>query len=127
MFTSPVGVDESKPLPEFFDILTKYSNIHFRNMNLWRFSQGTPIFEWLKTDQLFESPYVFEHMSDILRAVTLHKFGGFYLDLDVVVQKDMDNLGEDFIPNDWSDVINGAVMHLNNYGIGKEVAEKYLR
>lgn len=68
-----------------------------------------------------------EHLSDVLRAVTLLKYGGFYLDLDVVVQKSFDNLEENFIGNDWSEVVAGGVMHLNNYGIGSYVIEKYLK
>lgn len=105
----------------------KYPNINFRTLNVWRFSRGTPIHEWLKTNQLFESKFVYEHMSDVLRAALLLKYGGFYADLDVIVLKSFNNLEENFIPNDWADKINGAVMHLNNYGIGAEVVQKYVK
>lgn len=76
---------------------------------------------------MFESAFLFEHMSDILRAITLYRYGGFYMDLDVIVQKNVDGLGDDFVGDDWDDVVNGAVLHLNNYGIGKRVADTFLR
>lgn len=104
-----------------------YPNIHMRNMNLWRYSIGTPINEWMKTNQLFESNYLFEHIADIFRMVTLHKFGGYCMDLDVVVQKNIDDLGENFIGNDWGSVVNTAFLHLNNHGIGKRILQQYFR
>lgn len=127
LFVSPVGVNRIGSLPQYFDIFLNYPNIHLRTLDLSRFSYRTPIFEWLETNQLFESEFMHEHLSDVLRAVTLLKYGGFYLDLDVVVQKSFDHLGENFIGNDWSEVVAGGVMHLNNYGIGSYVIRKYLK
>lgn len=124
-FASPVGIKRNKSLPQFYDKLRMYSNIHMRNMNLWRYSIGTPIAEWLKTDQLFKSAYLFEHIADIFRMITLFRFGGYYMDLDVIVLKNIDDLGENFIGNDWGFVLNTAFLHLNNYGIGKEILQRY--
>lgn len=89
------------------------------------YSGNTEIYEWLKTDKLLESSFFPEHLSDIVRALSLFRYGGYHLDLDVVVQKSFDDLGEDFISDDWGDIINGAVMHLNNYGIGREILEGF--
>lgn len=79
------------------------------------------------TDELFESSFVFEHMSDIVRALSLYRYGGYHMDLDVIVLKNMDELGENFVGDDWDDVINAAVMHLNNHGIGREAIELFFR
>lgn len=113
-------------MPPFIDELRKYENIHLRNMDLWQYSSGTPVAEWARTNDLFKSKFLYEHMSDYLRAVTLYKFGGLYLDLDIVVQKSLKDLGEDFIGDDWGSVVAGGVMHLNNFGIGREVSGRYL-
>lgn len=67
-----------------------------------------------------------EHMSDILRAVTLFKYGGFYLDMDVVVKKSLDSLEENIVGDDWFHEVNGAVLYLNNYGAGESFLRKYL-
>lgn len=127
LFASAVGIQGDKNPPKFYDKLQKYANIHFRNINLWRYSNDTPIAHWLKTKQLFESAYLFEHMSDIVRAITMYKYGGYHLDLDVVMQKSLDDLGEDFIADDWATVVNGAILHLNNFGIGREVSERFFK
>lgn len=122
-----MGVNEDEALPHFIEILQEYPNIHLRNVNLWRFTYDTPVFEWLKTNQLFESQYVAEHMSDILKMVILYKYGGFYLDQDVIVQKSFDNLGDNFIGDDWGQTIGSSLIHLNNNGIGLELTARYLR
>lgn len=114
-------------MPPYIDELKKYKNIHFRNMDLWQYSIDTPVTDWVKTNKLFRSNFLYEHMSDYLRAVTLYKFGGLYMDLDIVVQKSLKDLGEDFIGDDWANVVAGGVMHLNNFGIGREVSERYLK
>ena len=96
-------------------------------MNLWRYSIGTPIAQWLKTNQLFRSGFLFEHVADIFRMITLSRFGGYYLDLDVIVQKNIDDLGENFIGKDWGSVVNTAFLHLSSDGIGKEIMQQYFR
>lgn len=95
-------------------------------MDLWRYSQETPVEEWINTNKLFESDFLYEHMSDYLRAVTLYKFGGYYLDLDVVVQKSFDDLGEDFYVDDWDTVIATSIMHSRKSGIGHESLKEFL-
>ncbi|XP_031632002.1 lactosylceramide 4-alpha-galactosyltransferase-like [Contarinia nasturtii] len=126
IFASPVGINDYENLPPYIDMLWKYENIHFRNIDLWRYSKDTPGEAWINTNKLFQSNYLYEHMSDYLRVLTLYKFGGFYLDLDVVVQKNFDDLGEDFVVDDWSTVLATSIMHLNNDGIGWEIATEYL-
>lgn len=127
LFASPVGIKRNETHPQFYDKLKMYPNIHMRNMNLWTYSIGTPIAEWLQTNQLFRSGYLFEHIADIFRMITLDRFGGYCMDLDVVVQKSIDNLGQNFIGNDWGSVINTAFLHLKNCGIGKEILQRYFR
>lgn len=127
IFASPVAIQKNGMLPPYIDELRKYKNIHFRNMNLWQYSIDTPVADWVKTNKLFRSNFLYEHMSDYLRAVTLYKFGGLYMDLDIVVKKNLKDLGEDFIGDDWGDVVAGGVMHLNNFGIGREISERYLK
>lgn len=114
-------------MPAYIDELRKYGNIHFRNMDLWKYSTDTPVDEWAKTNKLFRSTFLYEHMSDYLRAVTLFKYGGLYMDLDIVVQKSLNELGENFLGDDWGDVVAGGVMHLNNFGVGQLVSERYLK
>lgn len=127
VFSSPVGVKSNEKLPPYIDMLYKYDNIHFRNMDLWRYSMNSPIEEWSTSNQLFDSHFLYEHMSDILRILSLYRYGGIYLDLDVVVQMNFDDMGDDFIVDDWDAVIATSIINLNNYGIGQEVSRGYLK
>lgn len=95
--TAPAGLsNDTKTIPPIINALQSYPNIHFRNLNLRNYSANTPIGNWFLTDKLFTSKYLTAHVSDFLRIVSLYKFGGTYLDLDVVVQKSFENLTANF-------------------------------
>lgn len=73
-------------------VLKSYANVHFLNVNLNKFVEKTPAKKFYQSGELFASNYLVEHMSDFLRLLVLYKCGGIYLDMDVVVQKNMDDL-----------------------------------
>lgn len=128
LFASPVGLRENvSNVPANIELLKSYPNIHFRNNNLWKYAEDTPLEKWLKTGTLFESNYLFEHMSDVLRYLTLYKFGGIFMDLDVVVQQNFDHLGENFAGDDSVDAIGCGVLHFGTDKLGRKVAEHCLR
>jgi len=60
-------------------------NIHLYTVNLTRLATGSPLESFFSTSALIDSPFRVEHISDALRYLLLYKFGGFYLDLDMVV------------------------------------------
>lgn len=66
------------------DAILKYPNVHINYFNLMEFSIGTPLEEFMVQDKLSESKYRIEHTSDVLRILTLYKYGGMYMDLDVL-------------------------------------------
>lgn len=96
-----MGFKNDGSVPKYFDKLQNYANIHWRTVNLWQYSTGTKLYDWLKTDTLFGSSYVFSHMSDIVRALSLFRYGGYHMDLDLIVLKNLDDLGENFVSDDW--------------------------
>lgn len=126
LFASPVGLADDVD-SKFLNQLKFYSNIHWRNVDLWRYSENSEIFDWLSSNQLFDSSYLFEHMSDIVRALSLHRYGGYHVDLDVIVLKNLDKLGDNFVGDDWATVVNGAIIHLHNHGIGKKVLHLFFK
>ncbi|XP_037044794.1 lactosylceramide 4-alpha-galactosyltransferase-like [Bradysia coprophila] len=127
LFASPVGFRDDSHLPKTIEALKTYPNVHLRNNNLWRYVQDTPLEAWLSDGALFESKYLHEHMSDVLRYVTLYKFGGMYLDLDVVVQRNFDDLGKNFAGDDSDIAIGCGVMHFDTDQLGRELSEECLR
>lgn len=111
--------------------LRPYKNIQYLNINLDTFVDDTPVKLFYQSGELFTSNYLVEHMSDFLRFSVLYKFGGIYLDTDVVVQKNMDNLPANFLGKEAYegnnvDSVNGAVLGFQDE-IGHEILKLCLR
>ncbi|KAJ6636680.1 Lactosylceramide 4-alpha-galactosyltransferase [Pseudolycoriella hygida] len=123
-FISPVGYTSS--IPKTIQAVLKYPNVHLRNNNMWKYAVGTPLETFLNSDKMFYSNYLYEHISDVLRFLTLFKFGGIYLDTDVVVMKNFDTLGKNFAGDDWGDVVGCSVLGLDATGLGHKIASHCL-
>lgn len=122
IFTSKVG------FPDYFDspilnALQSYPNIHLRNVDLETYAAETPMEKWLKSDQLFLSQYLNSHTSDFLRYASMFKFGGIYLDLDVVVQRDFNLLPPNFAAAESVHFTATGAMGFEADGNGHEIAE----
>lgn len=94
---------------------------------MWKYAAGTPLENWLRSDAMFYSNYLYEHMSDVLRFLTLYKFGGIYVDTDVVAKKSFDGLGLNFAGEDWGTVVGCSVLGLSVTGLGHKVAAHCLK
>ncbi|EDW29195.1 GL19577 [Drosophila persimilis] len=123
---SPKGRNNSNQQP-LVDAILSYSNVHLRNLNLWRYAAGTPIEEWLKDGSLFRSRYLFSHISDFLRYLTLYRYGGLYLDMDVVVLQKMEDVPPNYTGAESNTHLAAGVMSLAATGFGHEIAESCLR
>jgi len=78
--------------------------------------RGTPAEAWYAgIDKWKEGQYFFSHITEIIRLATLWKYGGVYLDTDVVVMQELYNL-KNAVGTELSDergeakVLNGAVL-----------------
>lgn len=67
--------------------LRSYRNIFFRRVNIQNYCLSTPAEALMASDQIFQSSFLTETLSDILRFVALFRFGGIYLDTDTIVQQ----------------------------------------
>lgn len=63
----------------------KYSNIRLVSISLDEYVAGTPLEHWYHCTAWRKGPFHVSHLSDGLRFLTLHKYGGYYFDLDVIV------------------------------------------
>lgn len=67
--------------------LTAYKNVHLRHIHFVNYAYKTPLQEFVTSNKIFTSQWSVSHTSDLLRFLTLWKFGGTYLDLDVILMK----------------------------------------
>lgn len=71
------------------EILSNFSNVYIIYDNISKHLMGTPLESLYVSGQFDNSQYSFQHMSDALRIALLYKYGGIYLDLDVIVLRSL--------------------------------------
>ncbi|XP_015110057.1 lactosylceramide 4-alpha-galactosyltransferase [Diachasma alloeum] len=105
--------------------LLSYKNIKIKRILMKDYVKNTPLEEWWSSQILSNSGWPTHHMSDILRYLTLAKFGGIYLDLDVVVMKSLEQLTNFVGAEDWTNVAAG-VLGFGMDDLGRRVADACL-
>jgi hypothetical protein len=63
------------------------TNLQVKYLNVDSFVEGTPLERLWKNDVILSSQHLVSHLSDVLRFLILRRFGGTYLDSDVIVLK----------------------------------------
>ncbi|KXJ71251.1 hypothetical protein RP20_CCG021053 [Aedes albopictus] len=126
LFASPVGFRNRSALP-LLDALHAYPNINLRYVNLSTYAQHTPLEDWMRSGEIFRSKYMNSHLSDIMRYLTLFKYGGTYLDLDVVVLKSFNDMEPNYAGAESARWVAAGVMNFEPDGRGHELAEMCVR
>ena len=78
-------------------LVNKYSNIHLKYVNINTFLEGTQLHRLWKEYRVQTSDFVISHLSDLLRYALIFKFGGTYVDTDVIFLTPLPN--EESLPN----------------------------
>lgn len=74
-----------------------------------------------------ESEFQQEHLSDILRSLTLNKYGGLYLDLDVIMLKPLRYINfKNFLCKEKTDALASCIYRCNR-DEGRVFTEKVLK
>ncbi|CAL1286887.1 unnamed protein product [Larinioides sclopetarius] len=89
LFSSPTALDLTD---HFTKSLTQMDNVQLLRMDMALIVEGTPLLDWYKKGKWKSSRYRTVHVSDALRLVLLWKYGGLYLDTDVVVLRSLSHL-----------------------------------
>lgn len=121
LFPSPIS--EAKYLQEQVELLKSYDNVKLMYINTKTFFDGTPLEQWYKTGKIKSSYYPLSHMSDILRYVILWKYGGIYLDLDVVVLRSFETMTNFAGAETVNAVAAGVLSFSHNHEVAKLAVE----
>uniref|UniRef100_A0A8D0L6X8 Lactosylceramide 4-alpha-galactosyltransferase n=1 Tax=Sphenodon punctatus TaxID=8508 RepID=A0A8D0L6X8_SPHPU len=73
-------------------LLSCFSNVHMRPLDLNELFSGTPLAGWYLQVQHRWEPYFLPILSDACRIAIMWKYGGIYLDTDFIVLKNLKNL-----------------------------------
>ncbi|XP_023247774.1 lactosylceramide 4-alpha-galactosyltransferase-like, partial [Copidosoma floridanum] len=124
LFLSPSA--PSNRTRKLLDLLLRYDNVRVKRILVDDYIKESPLERWYEDGVLGTSRWPRSHMSDILRYLTLWRFGGVYLDLDVVIIKSLEDLSNFAGAEDWMDVAAG-VIGFSASGLGRRVANACLR
>ncbi|XP_017755212.1 PREDICTED: lactosylceramide 4-alpha-galactosyltransferase-like isoform X2 [Eufriesea mexicana] len=111
---------------KIFNLLQTYPNVRIRHINPERYIKDTPLDQWYRSGVLKRSYWPRSHMSDILRYLTLWKYAGIYLDLDVVVTTSLEHLTNFAGAEDWNQVAAG-VIGFDATAFGRRIANACIR
>jgi hypothetical protein len=73
--------------PEFVKHMLSCGNVRIWKLVISDYIKGTPLETWDVMGKILSSRWPLSHASDILRFITLWKYGGTYLDMDFVFRK----------------------------------------
>ncbi|XP_075973165.1 lactosylceramide 4-alpha-galactosyltransferase-like isoform X2 [Anticarsia gemmatalis] len=105
--------------------LLQFKNVKFARIHIDDYSEGT-IVETVLTKKIKESTHPVEHLADILRVLTLHKFGGVALDTDVVISRSFDPLPPNWIAKEFDYNLASGAMAFAKDQVGEKVTTDIL-
>ncbi|KAF5285510.1 hypothetical protein FQR65_LT13207 [Abscondita terminalis] len=128
LFTSPGLIKfENTESDRILKALLTYKNIHIRHLDYEKYTKDTPVENLYKDGKVEASVYARSHSSDVLRYLTLWKYGGIYLDLDVIVIKPLNTLAPNYAGSESEKNVAAGVMSFSFDGPGRKYAEMCLK
>ncbi|XP_075973923.1 lactosylceramide 4-alpha-galactosyltransferase-like [Anticarsia gemmatalis] len=103
--------------------LQQFKNIKFARVHIKEYAKKTPLEEMVAKKPFAESQWWMEHTSDVLRYLTLYKFGGVYLDTDMLVTKSLTPLGHNWVAREDNSWVNAAAIAISNDHLGRRLAD----
>nr|XP_022900701.1 lactosylceramide 4-alpha-galactosyltransferase-like [Onthophagus taurus] len=93
--------------------ILNYENIQLVYVKINDLVENTEIEELFKKGLIQSSDYYVAHFKDAFCVILLRKYGGVYLDGDVIILKNLDDLGENFVGKEAEEVIGTAILAFN--------------
>ena len=101
---------------KFFERYKNFKQIEFHIFDVESEIIGTKYESFRYINEIKMHRFNAAYESDFFRLLMLHKFGGFYIDFDVILLRDLSPLLEYDFLYQWgaypNNMINGAIMHL---------------
>ncbi|CAG9865108.1 unnamed protein product [Phyllotreta striolata] len=125
LFTSPGLLKfEGDESDDILKALSTYDNIKMFHLDYEKYTKGTPLENLYTSGKIEDSIYAQSHASDVLRYLTLWKYGGIYLDLDVIVTKSLEDIQPNYAGIESNKNVAAGVLSFDSTGKGHEMAEK---
>lgn len=102
----------------------EYKNVFLRKVNLTKYSVDTPLEQFFASKRHVHSDYMKTHLSDVLRLLTLWKYGGMYLDTDIVCVKNFSPLGVNYAASENFDTVMNGILNFGGDELGRSFAQQ---
>ncbi|XP_067143904.1 lactosylceramide 4-alpha-galactosyltransferase-like [Centruroides vittatus] len=106
-------------------------NVYMRRMSFEELFAGTPLEDWYFKKEWNRSKYKIYHLSDAVRYAVIWRYGGIYLDLDIVMLKPLPSTTNFVVKPRKNSLCNGIFgMHRHHsllYNCMKNLSEEYKR
>lgn len=107
--------------------LKSFANIKLARLHLEKYAERTPLEEMVKNKPFEASQWWVEHTSDVLRCLTLYKWGGVYLDTDILVAKSLAPLGHNWAVKEDKNLVNAAAIAISTDHFGRKLADAFIK
>lgn len=124
LFNSPVSPDMLRV--SSLSKLLEFPNIKVARVHASAYAKDS-IVHSIVNKRLNKSLHPIEHTADIMRLLTLKKWGGVYLDLDQVVVKSFDMLPSNWIAKESNEDVSSGAMAFSKDEIGKNMINTFLK
>lgn len=104
-------------------VIKNLTNIKLTRVHIGKYAKGTPLQSMVSGGALNRTRWRISHSSDVLRYLSLYKFGGVYLDLDVVVVKSFDSLESNWGARAADIWVEAGAISFSRDRIGRELAD----
>lgn len=111
-----------------YELLSSKRNIHFYRVIIATFNYNTPMETLMPANIMFlNKTFCVEHTADMVRYLSLYKFGGVHMDMDVISVKSLDSLPPNWVVKQSPDHLGAGALGLSKHEIGKTIADKIVR
>lgn len=107
--------------------LEQFENVYFFRLHIVEYAKGTPVESMVSEGALNRTRWRVSHTSDLLRYLSLYKWGGVYLDLDVVVVKSFEGLVNNWAARESDTAVAAGALSFSRDKLGRIVADAAIR
>ncbi|CAK1584178.1 unnamed protein product [Parnassius mnemosyne] len=124
LYTSPV---ELKTWNHLLSILVKLPNFHMTGIHVESYADGTEFEKFWKSVVVYNKVVDYKLVAEYIKFLTLHKFGGTVLDKDVIVNKCLDELGENWVIREGESMLGTDAIAMSRSDFNRNFTAMVLR
>ncbi|KAG5674234.1 hypothetical protein PVAND_004214 [Polypedilum vanderplanki] len=126
IIVSPFVITKAIKFTPQMNAILNYPNVYLKAMHLVQYTIDSPLENFIANGSIFKSRFIRAHTADALRLLLLWKFGGTYLDTDMIVRKNLSSVSN-FICREHG-FLNQAIININIKGKrGRNFAEMFMQ